>query len=211
MNTLSRLLAAALALTASSSLAHADPAAVSPNGQRLAAKLDSLGVEGKWIAGAHINWENGRPDGAPESEAGRHTHCSAFVASAAKSLGVYILRPPQHEQALLSNAQNEWLAQVGSANGWRHVEGAVEAQSLANEGYLVVASYHNHFDDKPGHIAIVKPAARSVDQLDSEGPLAIQAGTVNSAAITVRAGFAGHPHAWDGDEIAYYAHAVAVR
>ena len=161
MNTLSRLLAAAaLALTASVSFAQADPAAVSLNGQRLASKLDSLGVEGKWIAGVHVNWDSGLPDGEPGTESGRHTHCSAFVASAAKSLGVYILRPPQHEQELLANAQNEWLAQAGAANGWRHVEGPVEAQSLANQGYLVVASYHNHFDNKPGHIAIVKPAAR---------------------------------------------------
>jgi hypothetical protein len=209
MNPYSRLIAAAaLALTASVSLAQAEPAAISPAGQRLAAKLDSLGVEGKWTAGVHVDWDSGLPDGAPETEPGRHTHCSAFVASAAKSLGVYILRPPQHEQALLANAQNEWLAEAGAANGWRRVEGPLEAQSLANEGYLVVASYHAHFANKPGHIAIVKPAARAVNELESEGPLAIQAGTVNSAAIPIRAGFAGHPHAWDGGEIVYYAHAV---
>ena len=40
--------------------------------------------------------------------------------------------------------------------------------------------------------------------------MSIQAGTVNSAAIRVRFGFSGHVHAWNDDEIDYYAHAVPV-
>lgn len=182
---------------------------VSPKGQALARLLDSMGVESKWIAGAHIDWETGLPDGRPERMPGRHTHCSAFVAAAAKQLGVYILRPPEHGQVLLANAQSEWLADDGAAQGWRPVASALEAQALANAGALVVASYHNHRDDKPGHIAIVRPAAVTAETIAAVGPTVIQAGAANSASIPAKDGFAGHIHAWRDNEIDYYAHDVA--
>jgi hypothetical protein len=181
---------------------------LNPMGQKLARFYDGLNVENHWIAGAHIDWESGDPDGAPERLPGRHTHCSAFVASAAKKLGVYILRPPEHGQVLLANAQNEWLAAAGPAAGWRAVQGAVEAQAAANRGFLVVASYHNHRDHKPGHIAIVRPSDKSNEVVMSEGPDVIQAGAQNSSATSLVAGFAGHPHAWGDQEVQYYAHAI---
>ena len=168
-----------------------------------------MGVESKWIAGAHIDWETGLPDGRPERMPGRHTHCSAFVAAFAKKLGIYILRPPEHGQVLLANAQNEWLAGDGAAAGWRPVSSALEAQALANAGVLVVASYHNHRDDKPGHIAIVRPAATTPEAIAAVGPMVIQAGAVNSASIPAKDGFAGHIHAWRDNEIDYYAHDIA--
>jgi hypothetical protein len=167
-----------------------------------------MGVETKWIAGARIDWETGLPHDEAETLPGRHTHCSAFVASAAKTLGVYILRPPEHGQVLLANAQNEWLASTGASQGWRVLNGPLEAQSVANAGALVVASYHSHRDNKPGHIAIVRPGDKSEQAIVSEGPDVIQAGSVNSNSISLRAGFAGHPHAWNDSEVAYYAHAV---
>ena len=61
-----------------------------------------MGVESKWIAGEHVYWDTGLPTGVPETSPGKHTHCSAFVAAAAKNLGVYILRPPEHGQKLLA-------------------------------------------------------------------------------------------------------------
>ena len=208
MHPFARLLAVAtLALSAAlAGSAFADTLVVTPKGQQLAQMLDSLGVEGKWIAGAHIDWRTGEPDGRPEMLPGKHTHCSAFVASAAEKLGVYILRPPEHGQALLANAQNEWLEADGASQGWRPVRDAVEAQTLANRGVLVVASYHNHKDTKPGHISIIRPASRSLADIAADGPISIQAGMVNSSAIAVRLGFAGHTHAWNDDEIEYYAH-----
>jgi hypothetical protein len=186
-----------------------DTAVISPKGLWLAAQLDALSVESKWIAGAHIDWETGLPNGRPETRPGRHTHCSAFVASAAKTLGVYILRPPEHGQVLLANAQNEWLAGAGADQGWRPVTSALEAQSLANSGVLVVASYHAHRDDKPGHIAIVRPSVVTAEDIAAGGPTLIQAGSLNSAAIPAKQGFAGHIHAWRDNEIAYYAHDIA--
>jgi hypothetical protein len=211
MNRRTLLLAAGLAVLASAASlpAHAEPLAVTAKGQWLARQLDGMGVENKWIAGAHIDWESGLPDGRPEMSSGRHTHCSAFVAATAQKLGIYILRPPQHGQVLLANAQNERLAEDGRGAGWRSVDGPLEAQKLANGGALVVASYHNHRDDKPGHIAIVRPSSEEAAQVMEEGPDVIQAATVNSASISVKAGFAGHVHAWADNAIDYYAHDLA--
>jgi hypothetical protein len=69
----------------------------------------------------HVDWQTGLPDGKTEHFEGKHTHCSAFVASAAKQLGVYILRPPEHGQILLANAQYDRLAAAGQASGWTPV------------------------------------------------------------------------------------------
>jgi hypothetical protein len=189
---------------------HAEVAHVTPRGHWLAEQLDEMGVETKWIAGVHVNWETGLPDGIEETAEGRHTHCSAFVAAAAYRLGVYILRPPQHRQTLLANAQNEWLAEEGRLHGWRQLRGPLEAQLAADRGEFVVASYHNHREDKPGHIAIVRPAEKSSETIAAEGPTVIQAGTVNSDSISLKAGFAGHPYAWNDDEIVYYTHELGV-
>lgn len=183
--------------------------AISPEGQNLERFLDGLNVENHWIAGKHIDWMTGDPDGAPETLPGRHTHCSAFVAAAAKRLGIYILRPPEHGQVLLANAQNEWLAGAGSASDWRAIADSVAAQEAANRGSLVVASYHSHLDNKPGHIAIVRPSAKSDEVVQQEGPDVIQAATKNSTKISLAEGFAGHPHAWKDHEVRFYAHSIA--
>ena len=201
------LFAAVLGLTGAA-FADETTTQVSAKGRWLAAQLDAMGVEGKWIAGQHVDWRSGLPDGRPVSSEGRHTHCSAFVAAAAEALGVHILRPPEHGQVLLANAQYRWLEGDGAAEGWRELPDAAAAQAAANAGELVVASYLSHRDNKPGHIAIVKPAERSAEEIADAGPLVIQAGTVNSAAISLRDGFAGHPAAWRDKEARFYAHAL---
>lgn len=181
---------------------------VTPQAQAMIKVVDAMGVESKWIAGEHVYWETGLPTGVPETSPGKHTHCSAFVAAAARNLGVYILRPPEHGQMLLANAQNEWLAADGAANGWVKLANAGEAQAAANRGLLVVASYHNHHDDRPGHIAIVRPGSKTAEQIAAAGPDVIQAGAVNKTSINLKDGFAGHPAAWRDHEIVYYAHDV---
>jgi len=212
MNPLSPVAAAIYVLVATLALAStAYPAAddaITPQAQQIVRELDAMGVETKWIAGEHIFWESGLPTGVPETSPGKHTHCSAFVAAAAKKLGVYILRPPEHRQKLLANAQSEWLAEEGATHGWHKLADAREAQAAANRGMLVVASYHNHHDDRPGHIAIVRPGTKTPEQIAAEGPDVIQAGSVNATSISIKAGFAGHPAAWRDNEIEYYAHEV---
>jgi len=176
------------------------------DGHRLAQFLDSLDVEHRWPAGVHVNWETGLPDGKVEHFEGKHTHCSAFVASAAKQLGVYILRPPEHGQTLLANAQFEWLRDHGADSGWRPLPDGYEAQRAANRGYLVVVTYENHAADKPGHIAIVRPSGKSRDAILAEGPEIIQAGLHNYNSTSMKHGFADHPAAWGGGEALFYEH-----
>jgi hypothetical protein len=201
-------LAAALLAAASGALAGPSTETVSAKGQLLAAKLDSMGVETKWIAGERVDWRSGLPNGKALTRPGRHTHCSAFVAAAAEKVGVYILRPPEHSQVLLANAQNAWLHEDGADDGWRELPNAEAAQAAANDGELVVASYLSRRPDTPGHIAIVRPAPRSAEEIAADGPLVIQAGTQNSAAISLREGFAGHPRALRGMGLSYFAHEI---
>lgn len=184
---------------------------ISPAGQALSRRLDGFQVEMHWPAHLHVDWETGVPDGKPEKGTGIHTHCSAFVASAAKQLGVYILRPPEHGQVLLANAQNEWLeSDAGAAQGWHPLKNGQEAQDAANKGDLVVASYHNHHDNKPGHIAIVRPSLKSAEAISAEGPDMIQAGAQNYNVVSAKKGFAGHPAAWRNSEIEYYVHDLSL-
>jgi hypothetical protein len=107
---------------------------IAPAGHRLAEMLDSMNVESLWLAHEHVNWETGEADRGGNYEGpGKHTHCSAFAAAAAKKMGIYILRPPDHGQVLLANAQAEWLhSQEAVDQGWRKVGGGRDAQAEAN-------------------------------------------------------------------------------
>lgn len=169
---------------------------VTPQGRALAQVLDTTGVEHLWLAGRHVDWRTGktnRPEpGGPEAK----THCSAFVAAVAERLGVYILRPPQHRQELLANAQLRWLDADGAATGWGPVADVEQAQTLANRGALVVAAYRNPNPHRPGHIAIVRPGEKSRAALDQDGPDEIQAGTANYLSVPLAVGFRRHRGAW---------------
>jgi hypothetical protein len=181
---------------------------IADSAERLVHTIDALDVEHHWPAGVHVRWQSGVPDGVTEKTQGKHTHCSAFVAAAAERAGIYILRPPEHKQILLANAQYDWLADEGTAQGWRSVADVVEAQRLANRGWFVVATYKNHHDDKPGHIAILRPSNKEETALREEGPQITQAGGTNHRSVSLKVGFAGHPAAWGRHEVRFYAHAV---
>ncbi len=182
---------------------------ITPAGARLAAALDGMNVESLWLANEHVNWETGEPDRNAEYEGpGNHTHCSAFAAAAAKRLGVYLLRPPEHGQLLLANAQADWLAgEKGARGGWRRVSDMREAQSRANRGSLVLVLYPNPDSHVPGHIAIVRPSEKSSRSLEENGPEIVQAGEHNHARTNARLGFSNHPGAWP-DGVLYYAHTL---
>jgi hypothetical protein len=180
---------------------------ISSAGSRLASTLDGMNVESLWLSHEHVNWETGEPDrGANDEGPGNHTHCSAFAAAAAKKLGVYLLRPPEHGQLLLANAQAEWLAgNAGSKAGWRRISDMREAQRQANQGNLVLVLFENPDRHVPGHIAIVRPSEKSARALEENGPEIIQAGEHNHAKISVRIGFENHPGAWPNG-VRYYIH-----
>jgi hypothetical protein len=166
-----------------------------------------LNVENLWISGQHVDWESGEPD-KPEAEQDIHTHCSAFVAAACKRLNVYILRPPEHKTMLLANAQYEWLSSPeGQQNGWRAVAGAniyEEAQRYANSGHLVIATFKNADPKIPGHIALVTPAAITMDKIAESGPMLIMAGTHNFNYISLKSGFRNHITEWPEQSILFY-------
>ena len=175
-------------------------------GARLSAFLDSLQVGDLWVAGTHVNWRSGQPDAGNASGRGKKSHCSAFVASACERLGVYILRPPEHGQVLLANAQYDWLRGPGREDGWWAVDSGGEAQELANQGKIVVAVYRSSDRKKAGHIAIVRPGTKSDELLTEEGPDVIQAGQENYLSTSLKNGFRHHRGAWEGRNIRFYAH-----
>jgi hypothetical protein len=187
---------------------------VTPDGTKLAHFLDASDVMQRWLAGWHVDWRTGQADrpepGGPEAK----THCSAFVAAMAERVGIYVLRPPEHPQNLLANAQMRWLRDRGAEQGWRVLASYVEAQKSANSGELVLEAYENPNPHKPGHIAIVRPSEMTRAELDRDGPQETQAGERNALSIATAEGFRHHRNAWlpGGDgSIRYYAHAVQWR
>lgn len=207
------IVAVAAVVTFTTGILSARPAAesccgpISPAGQRLLEILDSTNVETLWLAHEHVNWETGEPDRDADYEGpGKATHCSAFAAAVGKRVGIYMLRPPEHGQILLANAQAAWFhAAGGQQNGWRDVKTPKEAQTLANQGYLVTVVYESPDLHKPGHIAIVRPAARPERLLEENGPEITQAGTRNYIKTSTKVGFEHHLGAWP-DGVRYYAH-----
>jgi hypothetical protein len=213
LRTLSAALLALAILSLSARSLHADEerccGEITPAGHRLAEMLNDMRVESLWLANQHINWETGEPDRGGNYEGpGKHTHCSAFAAAAAKKMGIYLLRPPEHGQVLLANAQAEWLHSAEAENkGWRKVGSAREAQSEANRGNLVVVVFANPDKREPGHVAIVRPSQKSLPALERDGPQIIQAGQHNHTSTVVRMGFANHPGAFPHG-VRYYVHSV---
>ncbi|MFZ6875772.1 hypothetical protein ACO0LF_27200 [Undibacterium sp. Di27W] len=197
-----------LALSCASWCGPVHASEINADGHALEKLLDQTRVTELWPAGVHVNWESGEPDGRIVKGNGKHTHCSAFVAATAKRAGIYLLRPPEHGQDFLANAQYDWLSGQGAAQGWRELSSAAQAQDRANHGEVVVVSYRNHSDNKPGHIAIVRPSEKSDDEIKTEGPQIIQAGGSNYSSTSLKTGFAGHPLAWKKQEVRYFAHVV---
>lgn len=180
---------------------------LTPRGDSLKAFYLSLDVENLWIAGNHVQWQTGVAD-HPDATSGNHTHCSAFVAAACKRLNMYVLRPPEHKQELLANAQFEWLAGADAQrDGWKPLTGAdryVAAQSMANNGMVVIAVCQNPDPKKPGHTALVMPDDKTRHSLSEEGPSVIMAGIHNHNKIPLKTGFKSHLTGWPEDVVMFY-------
>ncbi len=184
---------------------------ITPEGARLAQFLDQSGVTQRWLAGWHIDWQTGEKNRSEPGGKEAKTHCSAFVAAMAERLAIYVLRPPEHRQELLANAQMRWLHDHGTELGWRELASYVEAQTAANHGELVLEASENPDPHKPGHIAIVRPSGKTRMELDRDGPQETQAGEQNAISTTTAAGFRHHPGAWEAGglgSLRYYVHAV---
>jgi hypothetical protein len=204
-----RNLLAALMLAALAGAPAVTAGEISPAGKRLSRFLDGMHVEEHWLCGQQVDWRSGEPNGKVFATGKGHTHCSAFAAAAADRLGIYLLHPPEHSAMLLANAQQDWLNASGAAQGWHHVATPVQAQELANEGQLVVVTFKNPDPETPGHVAIVRPSAKSKAEIEAEGPDVVQAGLHNHRRTTVKEGFKSHPGAFEKREVQYFAHAVS--
>jgi hypothetical protein len=196
-----------------SASAHAQPCCgpITPEGERLTQFLDDSDVTQRWLAGWHVDWRTGEADRAEPGGREAKTHCSAFVAAIAERLGVYVLRPPEHKQELLANAQMRWLRDLGAEQGWQALASYVEAQEAANRGELVLEAFENPNPHRAGHVAIVRPSDKTREELDREGPQETQAGEQNAISTTTMAGFRHHSGAWlphGAGDLRYYAHAV---
>ena len=183
---------------------------ISPEGEALFEFYQSLGVDHLWVSGHHVNWETGEADD-PTAKHDIKTHCSAFTASASERLGAYLLRPPEHEQTLLANAQAEWLkTEDAKLKGWKKLDEKDylilyrKAQSEANEGHLVLAVAENPTPYKPGHIAMVLPFKEDRERLSEEGPQVIQAGALNSSSVSLHDGFKSHLKTWPETVVQFY-------
>ncbi|MEO6973031.1 MAG: hypothetical protein ABI135_06400 [Rhodoferax sp.] len=185
---------------------------VTPAGRHLLQVLDDSDVEHLWAKHRHVNWETGVPD-RPAGYKGYEadTHCSAFAAAIGERLGVYMLRPPDHAQELLANAQAAWFGSVaGGEAGWRKVGTPEQAQVLANQGELVVVSYQSPDPHHSGHIGIVRPdARRTLEQIQENGVMMTQSGDRNYLCISAKAAFKWHRGAWP-DGVKYFAYKTPV-
>ncbi len=179
---------------------------ISAAGQKLNAYFDTLDVEHHWIAGQHVDWHTGDPDGKAASGSGPHSHCSAFAASVCGRLKIPLLHPPEHPQLDLANGQFIWLRDKGEAAGWHAIPDPIEAQASANRGEIVLAVFQAP-EGMHGHIALLRASDKSAAQVNTEGPDEIQAGIDNFQTTSVQKGFKHHPGAWKERKILFYAHA----
>jgi hypothetical protein len=201
---------------------------ISEGGERLRVFLDGTHVETRWIADYHVIWQTGQRNGPAEGDAAHHTHCSAYVAAAALYLDIYILRPPNHMQLQLANAQVDWLGGNGNESGPTAAEagwsalgssgdgGVLDATVTAtNLGKLVVAGYKEPPTEQPdgttvhgaGHIVVVRPQESFPSD---EGPQVVTAGVQNFKSASMRFAFGDHPLAWP-DNIQLFVHDTALQ
>jgi hypothetical protein len=163
-----------------------------------------MDIEHHWLPGQRVDWRTGNViesygQPSPVSNAG------AFVAAVCAQLKVPM--PPPTGDNLLPGSQYDWLINDGLKKGWVEI-GALEAQVLANQGWVVVAAWK----DAPaagdrnvaGQTAVVRPSRKLAAEIAPNGPRVIEAGVRNHNDISVKDGFP--PKAWTAHQVVYLAH-----
>jgi hypothetical protein len=129
------------------------------------------------------------------------TYCNIYVWDVTKAMGAEIPHwvdrngnpvPQYTGRELNANGVVNWLETNGNSNGW-HTLSAEQAQSIANSGKPVVATYDN--PNGIGHVAMVRPGEYSSET----GPAIAQAGSRNMNNTTVRETFGSR-------NVVYYYH-----
>ena len=166
--------------------------------------LNSLRVDQYWLVGTSVNFLTGAAGGTgPNMTIGTDSHCSAFAASAANLLGIYMLRPPQASDVNLANNQADWFPT--NTNGWFLISSALNAQHMVNTGLLAIASYKA--SSGSGHIVMLRPSTRPDSDITTYGPEECQSGDTNYYDTNVMSGFGEHPGAFPNN-IIYYGHTM---
>jgi hypothetical protein len=176
---------------------------ISQGGQQLAGILDDMQVETHWLPNQKVDWKTGNPanpaGGGPASNGG------AFVAAVCDRRNAPI--PSSGPTDFEPDNQFNWLLKEGKSKSWVKV-GEVEAQLLANQGWVVIAAWKNLNDNEmssnSGQMTIVRPDREPMSELAKRGPKIILAGIQNANSTTVKDAFP--PGAWRGQEIVYLAH-----
>jgi hypothetical protein len=173
------------------------------DGSVLMAILDGLDVEHHWLSGKRVNWRTGITE--DDGEEGPASNCGALVAALCSRLKVPM--PAPNVQSLSPAAQYDWLAQYGKGKGWVMV-GEVEAQLLANQGWVVIAAWKNLAPPGertvPGRTAVVRPSRMPLEQIAERGPRVIIADIQNSNDTSVGECFPAP--AVKNHEVVYFAH-----
>lgn len=178
---------------------------ITEDGKRLAKELDKMDVEKHWLPTKHVNWETGEPLKKEVSPGKTFNHSAEFVAAVCKRLFVYMPPPATACRGNMANAQFDWLEKDGKREGWKPVKNALEGHNQANRGHLVVAVFRGK-DNKPGHIAIIRPSTNSIGDVEKTGPQIIQAGPTNYNNTTLSVAFEHEPSAWKGKKVRFFMH-----
>lgn len=186
--------------------------------------VNSLKVEEKWQKGKTINCKTGETieeyTGEHKKTGNRITHDSCFVYAVASSLNIAKDSLPPHPEfgtdfiPFLTNKQADWYEREGSKQGWNYIKNKdkdnnfIQAQKLANQGYLVVAIYKNINPKRLGHTSIVIPSNKDVEKIKLEGPDTAQAGINNFSCGSLKKGFKNKKDVFKNNEIKFYYHKI---
>ena len=177
---------------------------ISQEGTALASMLDGLDVEHHWLPGKKVIWKTGiivsDDEGGPASNGG------AFVAAICSRTKVPMAAATI--QNFLPGNQHDWLARDGKVKGWEMVAD-VEAQLLANQGWVVIAAWRNLASPGEsavsGQTAIVRPSTKPASEISQSGPYIVDAGLQNHNNVVLKDSLS-RPCAWNNHEVVYFAH-----
>jgi hypothetical protein len=179
---------------------------ISKEGRALAAALDGMDIENHWLAGRKVDWKTGNPVG--DDDIGTTSNGGAFVAAVGARFKVPM--PVTETSSFLPENQFEWLLVDGKPKGWLPM-GEVEAQLLANQGWVVVAAWKNPAPAGERHVscilAIVHPDTKPVGEVASSGPTVMLAGDQNFQRVALNKAFPSS--AWENREVVFLAHRSA--
>ena len=178
---------------------------MSKAGHALAAALDGMDVEHHWLAGQRVDWKTGNP--LDDDGRGTTSNGGAFVAAVCARFKVPM--PAPEASNFLTSNQFEWLLIDGKPKGWVAL-GAVEAQLLANQGWIVIAAWKNPAATgerrTSGTMAIVRPDSRPVGEIATNGPSVTLASDQNRKNVAFNQAFPSSAWSNRDQEVVFFAH-----